>query len=57
MQILSSDSESDMENITLAVSEEVQTIENIIQPFSNLNVNSDSQGKSFLNHKIFECIS
>lgn len=43
IEILSSDSESDTEKITLAVSEEVQTIEDIIQPLSNLNVNLDSQ--------------
>lgn len=43
IEILGSDSESETENITLTVSEEVQIIEDIIQPFSNLKVNLDSQ--------------
>ncbi|KAH6797304.1 histone deacetylase 5 [Perilla frutescens var. hirtella] len=43
IEILSSDSEAETENITLTVPEEVQSIEDVIPSFSNLKVNSDNQ--------------
>ncbi|KAI3454721.1 hypothetical protein Pfo_011384 [Paulownia fortunei] len=43
IEISSSDSDGEDENSSLNVSEEVQTIEDVIQPFMNLKVNEDSQ--------------
>ncbi|KAG8379252.1 hypothetical protein BUALT_Bualt07G0069300 [Buddleja alternifolia] len=43
IEISSSDSDGEQENISLTVSEEVQTIEDVIQPFKNLKVNEAGQ--------------
>ena len=41
---MSSDSEDETEDIVLAVPEKVPTIEDVIQPLSNLKIDLDSQG-------------
>lgn len=56
MQVLSSDSDGEHENGSLHVSEEALTIEDVIQPFTNLKVDGDIQGndtlKFFPNQKL-----